>query len=62
MAFDDLMARVKNPTVNKQAKEIQSAIAQHSAGKIFRFAHLNAAKLVVSNVSHSDVIYAHSFR
>ena len=34
VAFDDLMARVKNPTVNKQAREIQSAIVQRSAGKV----------------------------
>ena len=56
------MARVKNPTVNKQTKEIQVATIQHSAGKMLIIAHLNAAKLTASNVSHLDVIDVHLLR
>ena len=56
------MARVKNPTVNKQTKEIKVATIQQSLGKMLIITHLNAAKLDASNASHSDVIDAHLFR
>ena len=55
------MARVKNPAVNKQTKEIQATTNQYSAGKMLIIAHLNTAKLAVSNASHSDVIDVHLF-
>ena len=56
------MARVKNPTISKQTREVQAATNQYSSGKMLMFAHLNAAKLAVSNTSHSDVIDAQLFR
>ena len=56
------MARVKNPTISKQTKEDQATTNQYSVGKMLIIAHLNTAKLAVSNASHSDVIDAHLFR
>ena len=56
------MARVKNPTVKKQTKEVQATTNQYSAGKMLIIVHLNAVKLAVSNALHSGVIDGHLFR
>ena len=59
-AYDNLMVRVKNPTVNKQTKKNQTSTNQQSACKVFIFAHLNVIILTIGYTLHSDVIDVHS--